>query len=441
LNRIGAVWAVAAILAVVPAGAQFGGFGGPSILSRGGGAPGRTSSRPIRLRPYVGLQGVYFSDLNEGSNQIINQPGGLMTNFGLQGSASRKRDFGSISYTGNVVLAGNRTLNGTNHNLMADYGRQLSPRWTMFLGQSALVTDQLLLGQQTRFSDNPGAQIVNPSVQFFDSRSYQLSSAGGFTYQKSARTSFSMSGGAMTLQPRGRGLIGVNLFQAQGSMMYRLNRRQGIGLNYNFTTFNYRRDFGETYLNSSMVIYHHQVSPRWMVTLAGGLYRVESERLTRVAVDPFIASLTGQTSVIEAFHSVTTGVTTDVGIAGRFRHSTVGLNYNRGIVPGNGVLLTSRQDAVYGHYSFLGLRNWSLSVSGNVLRYSAITQVIPPFQSYWAGIGASRRLTSFMHFNTNVGLMRTNLLRVQGGSGFRQDRFMVTGGIVFSPGDVPLSIF
>jgi len=311
----------------------------------------------------------------------------------------------------------------------------------MFVGQSALVTDQLLLGQQTRFSDNPGAQIVSPSAQLFDSRSYQLSSAGGFTYQKSARTSFSMSGGALTLQHRGRGLVGANVFQAQGSMMYKLNRRQGIGVNYNFTTFNYRRDFGEGYINSSMVIYNHQVSPRWIVTLAGGLYRVESERLARVAVDPFIAALTGQTAVIEAFHSINLGVATDVAISGRFRRSSLSVGYSRGIAPGNGVLLTSRQDAVNGQYSFLGLRNWSLGLSGSYLRFSALTQLIAPFESYWAGVGASRRLTSFLHFNSNAGMIRSNLLRIQSGSGFQQDRFMVMGGIVFSPGDLPLSLF
>ena len=433
--------AVAALLGVFPAKAQFGGFGGPSILSRGGGLPGRTAGRPIRLRPYAGVQGFYFSDLDEGRGQIVEKPLGALASFGLQGSSIGKRDFGSISYAGNVVLAGESVFVSNNHNLTADYGRQLSPRWTMFLGQAAMVTDQLLLGQQTRFSDNPAAQVLSPNAQLFDARVYQLSSAGGFTYQKSARTSFSMSGGALTIQQRERGLIGVNVFNARGTMMHRLTRRKGIGVTYSFTTFNHRREFGEGYINSSMVLYNHQISPRWAISLAGGFYRVESERLTQVAVDPFIAALTGQSTVIEAFHGINIGVATDVAISGRYRRGSFSINYSRGVAPGNGVLLTSRQDAVSGQYSFLGLRNWSVAASASFVRFSAVAQNTTPFQSYWAGVGASRRLTSYLHFNTNAGLMRTNLMGGLRTAGFRQDRFMVLAGLVLAPGELPLSIF
>ncbi|MBM3814212.1 MAG: hypothetical protein FJW20_21520 [Acidimicrobiia bacterium] len=429
------------LLMALPAAAQFGGFGGPSVLSRGSGMPGRSAGRPIRFRPYVGISGFYQSGSDAFFRDGVVGNYGSMANFGLVGNSTGKRDFGAVSYSGNHLVAGSNALNTTNHSVNATYGRQVNSRWTTFVGAGASLTDLLSFNMQTPVSDVPSAQLVNPSLQLFDTRAYQFSSAGGLSYQKSARTSFSVSGGAFTMQFREPGFVDTNAYSSQGSVFYLLNRREGIGATYSFTIFDFRKEFGDGQIHNWSVGYQRALSARWSLSASGGVYRLESNRLAQVAVDPLIAALTGQTTVVEALHSINQGVSSEVSIQGRFRRSGIGLQYSRGIMPGNGVFLTARQDTVQGHYSYTGLRTWNLGLFASYAKFSAMTQDLAPFKSSNAGFGASRRLTSILHFTANAGFITSDISRSVTHMGFRNDRYIATVGFQLSPGEFPLSLF
>jgi len=438
LNRRALVGWLLAACWTIPAPAQFGGFGGPSILSRGGGAPGRSGGRPLSFRPFAGVSSGYFTGLTSRDKLEETSEFGWLANFGAVLNTTGKRDFGSLDYRGNYTgLKDASTFGGNNHFLNANYGRQLSPHFTMFLSTSASYISYISGGAFNRFSDNPTAQLASPSTNLFDSKMFNLSTAAGFTYQKSARLVFSGSGFGFTSRFKDPRLVDTDGYGAQGSVSYYLSRHQSVGASYNYSSYTHKNSFGESYINNAMFTFARTVSPRWRVDLAGGLFQVESERLVQVKVDPVIAAITGQTAVIEAFHGTNHGVSANLEISGRFARSGVSLSYHRGVSPGNGAYLTSVQDVGTLSYSYTGIRYWNIGANSTYSRMNAINSG-GTFTYVGVGGGATRRLTSVIHFVAQVNMLHSvNDSR----AAFRHDRFMATVGINFAPGDMPLPLF
>ncbi|MBK5292501.1 MAG: hypothetical protein JJE04_12600 [Acidobacteriia bacterium] len=438
MNRRALVGWMVAACCTLPAVAQMGGFGGPSILSRGAGTAGRSGGRPVSFRPFAGISAGYFSGLT--SFDSLNESGrfGYLANFGAMANSVGKRDFASLDYRGNYTsLRDTTAFGGNNHSMSATYGRQFSPRLTMFLAQGASYYSYLAGNSFTSFSDNPTAQLPNPSSNLFDSKVLALSSAAGITYQKSARLSFSTSGSAFFYRYRDPFLVDTDGYGTTSSVSYLLSRRQSVGASYSFNTFSYKNNFGEAYVHNIMGTFGRIVSPRWTVNLAAGIFQVESERLVRVNVDPFIAAITGQNQVIEAFHGTMRGVSGNASIAGRFSRSSVAFTYQRGISPGNGAYLTSLQDTAGASYTYTGIRYWNIGANVNYSKMNTVIDSHGTFGYLGFGGGVSRRITSILHFNANVNAFRST----NTGDSFQHDRFMATVGITFAPGDMPLPLF
>jgi hypothetical protein len=432
---------MALVCLATPSYAQFGGFGGPSILSRGGGGAGRSGGRPITLRPHVGLSAYYSKSQGEELNQTRNGYTGAMLTYGVVGQRSGRRDFASVSLAGNQSLYTNGS--GRNNyggmNLRANYGRQLSARTTFFLGQGAQYTNNVLFGRQsTPFSQDPEVDLPDPAESFFDSRSYFFNSGAGISHQASARISISLSGGAFFRRYSGQGLVNINSYQGAASLFYLLSRKSGVGASYSYGKVSYNKSYGEGNVQNIGIFYSRSLTPRWSAHIGTGVYRVDFDRLVSVAVDPFIARITGQSRVAEAVQTQNEGVSGMASLSGNLGMYSVNIGYNRGVTPGNGFIQLASRDNVNVNVSYRGIRDWNIGASTNYGRTSALVQDFNrSFEFTQASINVGRQIVAGIQFNTSAGVVNT-----RGGTGsLNLTRFFVSVGLSFSPGTTVLPIF
>jgi hypothetical protein len=434
---------LAGVLLAYPALAQMGGFGGPSVLTRGTRPAGREGARPIYLRGSLDIMGIYqsgfISPATDERGNLIDE-GSYGGGLGWNVSANRqgRRDNVFFGYGGNYSAYKRASyFSGLNQSLTLSYGRQLSRRWNMFLAQSGESYSNSLNNVRAPLTDEFTAELPGPEQEFIDNRYYALSSAAGLSYQKSARMSFSMSGGAMFARRHSEALASSNGFIGTGNMAYMLNRRTQIGVSYSYGTYYLTRHFGEGQIQSSNFIFGRLLSRRWYLNVGAGAYHADTKRLQRVPVDPFIAALTGQTETLEVFNGKRAGFSGQASVAGRFREASVNLGYQRGVSPGNGFYFLAETESIFARVGYETRRRFSMFGRVDWMTLRAVTQDIGKSTSFGAGFDTGYRLTSILHLRGSVQVRRWDV----NNAFFERNRFFASVGLSISPGELPLALW
>jgi hypothetical protein len=264
-----------------------------------------------------------------------------------------------------------------------------------------------------------------------------VSSNADLTYHKSARLSFDFGGDAFLIRRRSSALYGVTGASARGDVAYRTSRFATTGAAYQFTHFEFTKGFGATDIHTLLLTQAFRLSRWWEFALKAGGSRVETLGLVRVAIDPVIASITGQTTGAEAIYRINWVPSGEAVLRRAFRRASMDFHYRLGVEPGNGVYLTSRvQSASFGA-SYQGTRRLSFGVSGGYDRLSALSQNLSHYSAYNGGAGATYKVTGPLHL-----LSRYNYRHTEIESGiFKRNSYSVSFGFGFSPGDVPLALW
>ncbi len=443
---------IGAVLAVPCWPQMSGGYTGPSVLSRGARPIGRSGGTPIRFRGYGSVSSVYATGLTpiatDRAGEAFDDKGwGATAGFGLYGSKSGRRSATTVSYGGGYQLfQENSYYNGVNHNVSVSHERQLNKRWTLGVGVNGTQMSNILAAQaatRSPFDSTGYTNLFDLSTDAFDGNVLSYGGQATASYQKSARWTFSMSGGTFITRRHSQSLASAQGYGANGEASYAISRRTQVGIAYSYNNFFYPKGFGRSDVNSWMGTFSRVLTKRWSFNGAAGLYRVESQRLDRVQVDPAVAALIGQSSSVEVSHTITHGLSAGAGLQGRYGRAGIGLGFQRGIAPGNGVYLTSQQDSVFANVSVLGTRRFNVGFFGNYVRLKQLFGALSGpgfFDTYGGGGGSSYRLFSFVHLTANADYRRTNI-----DNAFRRDflrnRSQVSLGLAFSPGELPLNLF
>lgn len=437
--------------AVATAWAQ-GGYSGPAILSRTGQSPGRTGGDPLRFRVFGTTSGFYSGGMtpiatDKDGKAFDDTFAGATAGFGAYGVHAGKRSTTGVSYGGAYQLYSQRGYyNGINQNLSVNHEHQLSPKWTMGAGLGiAQMSNVLGTQSRTPIIDSPFAPQFNPYNEVFDNRLYGISGQVGASYQHSARLTFSMGGGSFTTTRRSRSLVSSRGLSANGQITYALDRRTQVGAVYSYGVFYFPRGFGRSDINNWMGQFGRVLSPRWVASIGAGVYRAESQRLQQVRIDPAVAAIIGLGSSVQVAHNVNNGLSVEAAVSGRYGRTGISFGYSRGLMPGNGVYLTSRQDQLFASASLTGAKRWNVGVFSSYGRLTQVFDGLTPnsghFASYGAGVGFNYRLFSIVHFNSNADYRRVRLDRNQVSPIFSRDRYIISAGLAFSPGDMPLHIW
>lgn len=434
--------AAVVLVAAGPLSAQRVEYGGPTILSRGAGTLMRGGGEAIRLRPFVRLTGFYDSGLTpfsldpQGQVPEVNHYGAAVE-FGVLGYRQWRRTVLGADYRGNYRHYPAQTyFNGTDHHLALGVAHQVSRRVVMSLRQQA--------GVFSRSFGIPDAQgfldpyfSPTPRNELFDAQVYYLSSLGDVTFQMGRHWSSNLGGSGFVVRRRHASLIGVQGWIARGDVARRVGRNHAIGFDYDYVHFGFTRLFGTADGHGVGFNWAARLGRRWDFGVRAGAVRLEIKGLRRVTLDPVVAAILGQTTGIEAFHSLNYLGRGDARLSRVFRRSRLGFYYSRGIHPGNGIFLTSAAESAGVDFSYTGFRKWNLGASAGYSRLASLSEQLGSYVSYHAGGGVGYQMFRHTHFTARADARNFEIH----GSSFRRTTYHVSIGLAFSPGEVPLSLW
>ena len=140
---------------------------------------------------------------------------------------------------------------------------------------------------------------------------------------------------------------------------------------------------------------------------------------------------------IEAIYRVNWVPAANMLLTRKFHYSTLTFNYDRGVSPGNGVYLTTRQEIANGAFSYTGLRKANIGISGGHVSFGSLTQTVGGYSSFTGGGGVTYKISGAFHFVARYDYRRYDIATTV----FRRGSYRATIGFAFSPKDVPLSLW
>jgi hypothetical protein len=376
-------------------------YTGPSILSRG-----FVLSRPSlptneSLRAYVGVNAVYDSGYNGG--YVPNQTGSVDTsgvdlNFGISGRHYRRKDIFDLSYAGHVYeYTQNSAAGGQDHSLSAGYTHQINQHFTVGIREVAgLYTNNFSLLNSVAISDislSSSTIGVAPNTQAFNNQTYFSTTQASLIYQKSARLSFSMSVAAYFVNYDARLLANSHGRQYTFDTAYRLSRRHTIGAYYTHSDFEYTKILANTHADSFGGTYSANLSRTMDLSAKVGITNLATQGLAVVAVNPTVTALLGITNGIEKFYLVTLAPDFTVTLSRHKNNASASLAYVNAITPGNGLVLTSRRQAVSASWGYSGFRKYSVSAVVGWDDLQGYVNTVGTYESYYGRVSASRPLS------------------------------------------------
>jgi hypothetical protein len=425
------------------AAAQLGSYLGPGILTRGAGQVGTRSGQEVDLRLYADISGVYDNGIqpvsidSKGNLVQVNALWGTELSFGAYGVHQWRRAQLGLDYRGNFRhYASNSFFDGSDHQLVLGYTIQKSKR--LYFDVAGIGgTFSRSIGSVPGYTLPLPSYVDQPTSLLFDNRTYFAQSTASVTYLLSARTSFTAGGDGFILRRQSSQLTGMNGYTLRGSVQHRLSRETSIGANYEHTHFDYPRSFGESNINMGQGFVATQLGRRWTFSLQAGVYQAEVEGLQQVALDPVIAAFLGVSESLQRFYVKRTFPAGSARLTRQFKSSFLSMEYNRSVTPGNGVYLTSRQEAGGLVYSYTGIRKFNFGISGGGSSFSSVGQSLKPYRQVNGGVGLTYALTGAVHLTARYDARQQEIDL----AGYRRTSYRATVGVAFSPGNLPLALW
>jgi hypothetical protein len=422
--------------------AQKAAYEGPTILSRGVGPVLAGGGDLLRIKPFLSVMGVYDTNLTpvsvDSQGRIPEEDGyGGELGFGAIGYRTWRDTVLGLDYRGNVRHYSQQSYyDGSDHTLTLGVTHRLS--------RSAVLSLREAAGTYSRsFGPMGGLGYFDPSFadipqnELFDGRTNYLTTLGDLTLEKGPRLSFNMGGSGLVVRRRSRSLIGVTGWTARGDTAYRVSRNHTIGVDYGFHHYDYTNAFGASDIHTVAFDWSARIGRNWSFGLRAGVSRVETLGLRRVALDPIIAMILGQTAGIETFYRINYVPSGNMRLTRAFRRSSVSLEYNRGTSSGNGVYLTSQQEAAGVNVSHTASQRWNVGASVGYDSYRSLGQTLGKYKSYHGGGGVTFQMTSALHFVTRCDARRYDVEN----TAFKRIHYRASVGFALSPGDMPLSLW
>ncbi len=422
-------------------------YSGPAVLSR---SQGSTFSGPVSrasFRPFVSFQGLFAQNLqavtvDSDGNLIQQSQLGSMISAGVYGSKGwRKQQFGMGYVGGYSHYPGNQFFNGAEQFLHMNYTLQISRRFSLALRQVAGISTRQN-AQSSIYQLDPTYYYI-PQSEIFDNRTYFGTALADLTIRLGPRLSANVGGDFFTNRRRSSALFGVNGNRARGDIAYRLSRNSTLAAYYNFVNFSFTRAFGGTDVHAVGLAYSLRLGRNWeLLTQAAGS-RLESQSLTRVAIDPAVQAIVGSSFVTEAYHRVTYMPQFAVSMGRRINRGSLSVRGSHGVSPGNGVLLTSRMTQAGVGYSYQPNSRTSFNVSVSYDKMSSLVQNIGTYGGWSATSGVSYSLDHLvrgLYVNGTYSFTRRDLTN-NDFNGYQRNWSTAGFGLSWSPGDYPLAFW
>jgi hypothetical protein len=257
------------------------------------------------------------------------------------------------------------------------------------------------------------------------------------TWQQSARLSYALGGEGFIVRRSSLALAGLNGYNARANVAYRLTRRQTVSAAYDYTYFDFQRLFGNAKVQTATLGYSVGLSRKWDFSMKAGGARVEALGLTQVSIDPAIAAIIGRDVATVTFFRVLYAPEFDLRLIRRFDRSSVIVSYSLGVVPGNGVILTSKQNAGTLAYSYTGFRKLTAGANASYNELSSVGQTLGKYTNLQGGVALTYKLVQATHLEVRYDYRHYTTQDTI----FQKDASRISIGLAFSPGNTPLAIW
>jgi len=405
------------------------------------------STPQIDFRPSVDIAGVYTTGL---SGLATNSQGttlgdvaseGLLLTFGVSGTHSWKHTKIGLDYTGSITHYATATYgNYDRQSFLLSVIHQFSPHTSFALQENASITSQPIdstgLPQTVTFDP---ASADNPTTDFYDNRTTFLTTKASFTFQKSARLSFSLAGqGSLTDRQGGAGLYSVTGGGATGDVQYRITRRSTVGATYSYMHFEYHGTFNATDVHTVSGSYGVQLTRSLEFSGYAGVSNSQAKFLEDVPLDPALAALIGLTNGVAISYSSTYRPTFDARLSLSFQRGVASLSSAYSVTPGNGLFLTSTALRATAGYSYTGLKRWSLGATATYTRADSISNVVGTYGDVSGNLSVARQISHFVHLTFTVRAMQYESASF---GGYNRLTYSANLGLAIAPGDIPLRVW
>lgn len=394
--------------------------------SSGGGQP---SGGSTGVRPWLAANGTYSENLSVDSGFNHNPSTlGYGASAGLSGGKAWQRDslagaattsyqhYGSGGQSSGVSFAG-----------ALGYSHQISQRASFFASQSFSTTfggygygagmgsfgsfglsglgvfRDFGIGGNFGIPDPANNGVVDADV--IGSRVNFMASSAGFSFQPSLRWQFGVGGTVTIARRENSRLNDVTSYGGGGSAGYRVSERLTVGVSSQYSTFSYGGLFSDNKSFSGGLGFTYQFSPNTSASVMAGVSSYRSNSFGSVAIDPIVASLIGQPSVLSLQKIAVTSGGGSANISHNRGPFGLAVSYDRGISPGNGLLYASFRDSVNGSISYRPINRIGFGAFSSYSRLRSLLQS-----------GARNDSTSI---GGNVDVKLTNALFLTMGGGYR----------------------
>jgi hypothetical protein len=444
-------WLAQPVLAQMGGFGGLGGFGGPSARNTN---PQQQMGAPYGFMPWLGVSGSY-------SNRVALTPdqsgpdsslwsasaiGGLAVGKALEHGELSANVLGSYQRQFNQ-----KELDGGSGVASLGYSQSLTQRLTFStsqLGGTSLggfgyggglggFGGFSGVGMVGNYSMGPngngfGTPLQNGIVdnELLLNRVNFYNGTAGLSYAASMRWSLMGGVGAAVVRRQAEGLIDMNAGNAYAGAMYALDEHSSLGFMYSYSMFQYPGYFGNNKVQMGGVSYLRTLTRNTGLGLFVSGYNFRSKFLGSVTLDPQVAELLGVDTEL-----VVTPISKWLGGGGvQLSHSIKNFGatiaFTRTIVPTNGLLLTSAQNAVTGNLSYSRPR-YSFGAMGAYYRARDLYRTDINSNNTLSLAFFSYRLYKVMSFTSSAGYQWVGA-GVNNSSGRRS---IATVGIAWSPSE------
>lgn len=427
-----------------------GGYGGPSMLSRGGNLPGKRGRAPVDITLYGGLRAMYEARLTPVQ---LNQEGDLLSisrtsmqaEIGAYGGHSWRKTTLGLDYRGDYrrplsTSTSNPNQNfpgylGTNQALSLQLQHQLTRRISIGFTETAGTSNRAFGGfAAPAGSDVDSLNLVNNEV--FDSRTHFTRTGLMASYQHSARTSFFGGANHFAVRRVNRQLISTWGHTVAVGAQYRLTRKTSIGAQYMHFRFYFPRAFAGSEAQGGGIFISRSLFRNADFSASAALLHLRNYGTQQVQLSPEVAAILGQSTSVAAFERTRIAPQMSATIGYTLERSRLYASAGTGITPGNGVFLTAQTTTASVGYSYTGIRNMSMGLSANYSRRDRGMISIGTLTMYGVGGGINYRLGGNVNLSSQLDYRTFNSSTIRGREGYSASL-----GITISSVNVPLSIW
>jgi hypothetical protein len=419
------------------------GYQGPGILSPGVGDIGSRSGQQLDLRYYAGVSGVVDTNLQpvvldaHGNLLRVHNLYGIEVHGGVYGVHSWKRSQLGLDYVGSYHKYFNEDVfNGSDHSLALGFTHERSRHFRIDLRESA-GTFTFGTSQVADAATSGSSSAVTPTTILFDNRTYFLETSAFATWIQSARMSYTFGGTAFLQDRQAQGLGNTWGYNFTGKAIRRLSKTTSVGATFVYSHFEFPLLFSNSDSEAYHAFYATTLGRFWTFSIEAGATVTDVTSQITVPLDPTLAALLGQSTITGISFQRTIYPSGEAKLSRDFRRASLVFSYMRGLNSGNGVYSSARIEDARVAFSYTGVRRLNVGLNGGHDSISAIGQNLAPYALYFGSAGLTYELGHSIHLSMRYDL-RDQQIDLPG---YRRTSTRASVGLIYSPGNVPLSLW